>query len=544
LVGFEPAAVAKYNPLMSIAAIVQEVAMGKPLRVLLCEDSEDDASLLLRALRQGGYTPTVERVETAEAMNQALSAPWDVIISDYSMPRFSAPAALALVKERGIDIPFIIVSGTIDEESAVDAMRAGAQDFMTKGRFARLIPAIERELRESAIRSERRKMQEQLMISDRMASVGTLAAGVAHEINNPLAALMANLDLFAHDFAALVETAGGADAGGAWTAPRLREMDESLQDARECADRVRHIVKDLKIFSRADEDRRGPVDVHRVLESSVRMAWNEIRHRARLTKDYGDVPAVDANEARLGQVFLNLIVNAAQAIPEGNTDKNEIRVVTRRGTDRQVVVEVRDTGSGIPDAVLSKIFDPFFTTKPVGVGTGLGLAICHRIVHAMGGHIVVESEVGKGTTIRITLPMAEADAAAPTPIPTAVPLARRGRIMVVDDEPMLAGVIRRMLSSEHDMVSVTHAGEAIERIQKGERFDVILSDLMMPEITGMDLHAALKKIDPAQADRIVFMTGGAFTSRAREFMGEVRNPRLDKPFDVNTLRALIYSLLR
>ena len=511
--------------------------MNKDLRVLLCEDNEDDAALLTRALRQGGYNPTVERVETAEGMTAALtsSSTWDIIISDYSMPRFTAPAALALVKERGIDLPFIIVSGTIDEEAAVDAMRAGAQDFMTKGKFARLIPAIERELRESGIRSERRKMQEQLMISDRMASVGTLAAGVAHEINNPLAALMANLDLVAQDF---------TEKRGQWTAAQIQEMEESLRDARECADRVRHIVKDLKIFSRADEDRRGAVDVHRVLESSLRMAWNEIRHRARLVKDYGDVPFVDANEARLGQVFLNLIVNAAQAIPEGNTDKNEIRVVTKSDGDDSVVVEVRDTGGGIPEAVISKIFDPFFTTKPIGIGTGLGLAICHRIVMGMGGKIEVDSEVGKGTTIRITLPRAKTVPADDTPPPVAVPSGRRGRILIVDDEPMLGGVIRRMLTSEHDLQVVTTAREAIEMVTRGERFDAILSDLMMPEITGMDLHAALHAMAPDQADRIVFMTGGAFTTRAREFLGEVRNARLEKPFDVNTLRALIYSLMR
>lgn len=509
--------------------------MGKPLRVLLCEDSEDDANLLLRALNQGGYSPTVERVETPEGMTHALESQWDIVISDYSMPRFTAPAALAIIKERGLDVPFIIVSGTIDEEAAVDAMRAGAQDFMTKGRFARLIPAVERELREWGVRSERRKMQEQLMISDRMASVGTLAAGVAHEINNPLAALMANLDLMAQDF---------SEGRGDWSASRIQEMEESLRDARECADRVRHIVKDLKIFSRADEDRRGAVDVHRVLESSLRMAWNEIRHRARLAKDYGDVPLVDANEARLGQVFLNLVVNAAQAIPEGNTDKNEIRLVTKVDADGRVVVEVRDTGSGIPEAVISKIFDPFFTTKPIGVGTGLGLAICHRIVLGMGGQITVESDVGKGTTIRLTLPVAKTSLDSVTPPPLAVLTGRRGRVLIVDDEPMLGGVIRRMLAAEHDVVAVASAREAIELVKSGERFDVILSDLMMPEITGMDMHAALTVAAPDQAESIVFMTGGAFTSRAREFLGEVRNPRLEKPFDVNTLRALIYSRLR
>lgn len=529
--------------------------MGKPLRALLVEDSEQDALLVVRELKRGGFDVTFERVDTPEAMSAALAKQtWDIVLSDYCMPRFSAPMALGLVKERKLDLPFIIVSGTVGEEIAVKAIHAGAHDFMAKGKLARLIPAVERELRDAALRVERSKMQEQLLISDRMASVGTLAAGVAHEINNPLAALMANLDFAAQDVAQLAldvrshgsgtDGAGTNDGAAEWIATRLREIEEPLRDARESADRVGHIVRDLKIFSRSDEDKTGAVDVRRVMESSLRMAWNEIRHRARLVKEYGDVPPVEGNEGRLGQVFLNLIVNAAQAMPEGRADKNEIRVVTKQDDHDRVVVEVRDTGSGIPDSVISRIFDPFFTTKPVGVGTGLGLAICHRIVTALGGELTVESQVGKGTVFRAVLPVAKGDAVEVPPTPPAVAPGRRGRILVVDDEPMLGTAVRRMLSAEHEVLATTSARDAIGRVSKGERFDIILCDLMMPEVTGMDLHAELLRLAPEQAEKVVFMTGGAFTSQARAFLDQVRNLRVEKPFHVGSLRALVHGMLR
>lgn len=518
--------------------------MGKPLRALLVEDAEEDAILVLRELRRGGFDVTFERVDTPEAMSAALAKqPWDVVISDYSMPRFSAPLALALVKERKLDLPFIIVSGTVGEDIAVEAIHGGAQDFMAKGKLARLNPAIERELRDVMLRAERSKMHEQLLISDRMASVGTLATGIAHEINNPLAALMANVSFVAECVAELVREA--SDAGSAeWITSQLREIEEPLRDAIESADRIRNIVRDLKIFARSDEEKTGAVDVRHVMESTLRMAWNEVRHRARLVKDYGDVPLVEGNEGRLGQVFLNLVVNAAQAMPEGCAEANEIRVVTKQDDQGRVVVEVHDTGAGIPESVISRIFDPFFTTKAIGEGTGLGLAICHRIVTSLGGELNVESELGKGTVFRTVLPVATDGALAIAPAPTVGAPGRRGRILVVDDEPLLRAALQRMLSPEHDVVAVTSGLGAIERVSDGERFDVILCDLMMPEVTGMDLHAELLRLAPDQADKVIFMTGGAFTSRGREFLDKVLNPRVEKPFDVSVVRGLVHALLR
>jgi signal transduction histidine kinase len=504
----------------------------------MVEDDPDDAELVLTELRRGGYDVIHERVDAADAMRAALARePWDIVLSDFAMPTFSGAGALEVLREAGLETPFIIVSGTVGEETAVAAMRGGASDYVLKNSLARLRPAIERELRDAERRTEQRKMREQLLISDRMASVGTLAAGVAHEINNPLAAIYTNLELIAQS---LGEMASEAGSDG-----RIHELVEEVRDAREGAERVRLIIRDLKVFSRApDEERRGAVEVHRVIESSLRMAWNEIKHRARLVKEYGRVPPVDANEARLGQVFLNLIVNAAQAIPEGDAQHNVVRVSTELTSDGRVAISVSDTGTGIAPEDLSRIFDAFFTTKPIGVGTGLGLSISYRIVRSLGGEITVESERGKGSTFRIVLPpSAGLDEATPVPRVAATAV-RRGRVLIVDDEVMFAKAVARSLAIEHDVELAGSAGDALERVRRGQRYDVIVCDLMMPQMTGMELHAELARLEPDLAARIVFVTGGAFTAGARAFLDTVPNQRIEKPFETQQLRAVINDRVR
>jgi CheY-like chemotaxis protein len=274
------------------------------------------------------------------------------------------------------------------------------------------------------------------------------------------------------------------------------------------------------------------------------MAWNEIRHRAKLVKHYNKVPRVDANESRLGQVFLNLIVNAVQAMPEGNVAGNELRVTTGIEEGR-VVIRISDTGCGMTPDVQARLFTPFFTTKPTGVGTGLGLAISHKIITSLGGTLTFTSTAGQGTEFKVSLPVAPPDA---VPVTDRVPLVgsavRRGRVLVVDDEESLAQAIRRYLTNEHEVDAVSNGREALDRISAGERYDVILCDLMMPQMTGMELHEAVLKLDPDQARRMVFLTGGAFTQSAREFMETIENPRIEKPFDLKALRSLVNDLIR
>jgi len=641
------------------------VDRARNLRLLLVEDSEEDELLLVRELSRAGYTVDVLRVWTPEELQAALPGTWDVVISDWSMPRLDGLEAYRIVRNSDKEIPFIIVSGTIGEEIAVDALRAGVDDFMSKGKFARLGPAIERarsaaqvrrreretaaELdrrRDDIERSERllrvvldsvpdavivadrervlaanpaatkllgvsptdrtldaldgrldlllpdkvtevprdrqplpsalrgeaidrqelfvrprgsvdarfmrvtarpfshasgingaiavfhdisreRAAQEQLLISDRMASVGMLAAGVAHEINNPLAAVFANVEMITSTFG----------DGRSLQDADIKDLQEMLEDARVAADRVRQIVRDLKIFSRAEEEELRAVDLRGMLESTLRMARNEIRHRARLVTEYEDGLLARGSESRLGQVFLNLIVNAAQAIPEGRAERNTITVTSRRGAGEMAVVEVRDTGAGMSPETLRRLFTPFFSTKPQGEGTGLGLAIAHRIVTSLGGTIEVESTRGKGTMFRVTLPIALEETEATARISSPGIALRRARILVIDDEAMIGVAIRRLLARDHDVTAVTRAMEAVERIRSGERYDVIVCDLMMPQMTGMELHAELTGL--GQADKIIFLTGGAFTPAARHFLDRVPNQWIEKPFDAQLLRALI-----
>ncbi len=495
--------------------------MTTPLRVLHVEDSESDSALVLRELRKGGFDPIYERVETRPAFLDALRKEWDVIISDFSLPQYNGLVALVDARETGKDIPFILVSGTIGEVGAVNAMRAGAQDYVLKDSLSRLPLAIAREVKEAEMRAAQRAMTERLAISERMASAGMLAAGVAHEINNPLAVIIANLDVFA-------------------AAAHSKELDGPVRDAREAADCIRLIVRDVKLFARAENDEPVAVDVHEVIESSIRMASNEIRHRATIVKDYGRVPFVDSNAARLGQVVLNLLVNAAQAMTEGRATENAIRITTTREADR-VIIEIRDTGSGIPKEIIGRIFDPFFTTKPAGIGTGLGLALCHRMVTDLSGHITVESEAGRGTTFRVSLPIAT-NVAPPMESQIAKAVAdatRRARVLVVDDEAAIGRVLFAALSPHHDVTTVTTGRAALKLIESGERYDVILSDLMMPDVTGMEIHEQLSRTALDQAKRMIFLTGGAFTARACEFLDGVPNIRIEKPFVLSNVLDVI-----
>jgi signal transduction histidine kinase len=503
------------------------------LRALIVEDSPDDAALLLRELQRGGYEPTWERVQTAPDMEAALTSdPWDVVFCDYAMPRFSATEALEVVHRHGLDMPFIIISGTIGDEVAVTALRNGAHDVFQKGRLALLVPAIERELREAEMRRERAEMEQQLSISERLASVGLLAAGVAHEINNPLAMVLGGLELARRRLDQLQSEVAEKSA--------VAHVVDEIDAAYQAAERIRDVASDLRLFARSNDEERGPTDVERVMRSSLRMAQTEIRHRARLRLDFAPVPLVDANDSRLGQVFLNLLMNAAQAIPEGRAEENEIAVSSRVAEDGREVVSVRDTGTGISPENRKRLFTPFFTTKPIGLGTGLGLSICHRIISSFDGTISVESEEGRGSTFAVRLvPVGDSVPVVAPAEADEPPSARRGRVLVIDDEPGIGLLIRKVVERDHEVSVTTSAAEALGWIESGRRFDLILCDLMMPHMTGMDFFERLAHVEPEQAQQVVFLTGGAFTPRARQFLIDVGRPCVEKPFDIVDLHTMV-----
>ncbi len=401
--------------------------------------------------------------------------------------------------------------------------------------------------------TEQRRLEAQVAQADRMAALGRIAAGVAHELNNPLSYVLGNLEMARETLPQLLDEMLRVHAKiqqDPDLAPRVLKLSEQLRgltsvvrDASDGADRVRGIMRDLKSFSRPDsDDRRESVDVMRPLDAAVRMAWREIQPRARLTQDRQAVPLVLGVEGRLCQVFLNLLVNAAEALPDGESRANEVRIATSTAADGQAVIEISDTGPGISPLQQQHLFEPFFTTKGPGRGTGLGLSICHDIVRAHGGTIEVFSEVGLGARFRVTLP------AAPVTLPATVvrlpEVTCRGRILIVDDEPHVASTLRQSLARDHDVTVLSGGAEALRLITAGERFDVIFCDVMMPEVSGMDLHMALMTIARDQCDRIVFVTGGAFSPVIREFLSQVPNLHLEKPFTLRQVRGAVAELLQ
>ena len=377
-----------------------------------------------------------------------------------------------------------------------------------------------------------KQLQAKLVSAERIAAVGTLAAGVGHEINNPLAYLMLSLE--------------GVSQSLARGPEGLAEARASLDSAREGAERIRVIVRDLKVFSRQQGEERAMLDVNEVVVPALRMAAHAVRPRARLVEDFGQPPKVLGSEARLGQVMLNLLVNALQAIPEGSPEHHEVRVRTGRDDMGRALVEVSDTGCGMAPPVLARIFDPFFTTKSWGEGTGLGLAICQQIIQAHGGELRVSSEEGKGSSFTVLLPSAESRPAK-TPVPRAVTpapvLPPRRRILIIDDEPRLAQSMRMLIEPTHDVFVTTRGAEALAWVNEGQRFDLVLCDLQMPGTTGMDVYAHLSAHVPELAERLVFISGGAYTQATRDFVRSVRNRILEKPVRPDELLATIDEAL-
>jgi CheY-like chemotaxis protein/anti-sigma regulatory factor (Ser/Thr protein kinase) len=306
-------------------------------------------------------------------------------------------------------------------------------------------------------------------------------------------------------------------------------VGEALGEAAEGTRRVREIVGDLKVLSTGgDESVSEDVDVRAVLQSSANLARRLVLERARLELDLREVGPVAGNAARLGQVFLNLLVNAAQAIPEGSPERHRVMAACRVDDDGQVAVEVTDTGAGIPSAQLGKIFDPFFTTKPQGVGTGLGLAICQSIVAAHGGEIRVDSVEGRGSTFRVLLPVSRAASRADAR--EAAPPVPRGRVLAVDDEPFVLRTLERILSPLHEVAVASSAAEALARIAEDARFDAILCDVMMPGMNGMEFYRELERSHPELAARVIFVTGGALVDEVRAFLEGAGTPVVEKPF--------------
>lgn len=379
----------------------------------------------------------------------------------------------------------------------------------------------------------------QRLQAEKLASIGMLAAGVAHEINNPGAFVLGNIEalssqiMLIHErLRAVVEPAARGELEA-----MLFEVASILQESKEGMARIQRIVRDLSAFSHVDDDKQRLTGLNGAVESTLSLLRNELRHRAVVERDLRAVRLVRTSPARLGQVFLNLIINAAQALDEAEVKRNRILVRTYDSGD-DVVFEVSDNGPGIAPELLPRIFDSFFTTKPRGVGTGLGLPISQGIVRGLGGEITLETKLGAGATFRVRLPAEPAAKVGPPAGENATPIYQRRRILCVDDEALLLKAYRRMLADVHEIVTALGGRDALLILEKQRNFDLVLCDLQMPEMSGMDLYSEVKRLYPELGERFVFVTGGAFSAEAKRFL-EQAVTCLSKPFRIEELLTLI-----
>ncbi len=508
--------------------------------VMLVEDDRDMAEAIAVVLKGAGYE--IDRCyDGSEALEhlRAGTIP-DVILLDLLMPNVNGWAfrVAQRLNPEWASIPVIVMTGDGSPQSAaIDADRYLQKPVLP----AVLVETVERLL----LARERTLLETRSVELDRIRSLGVLAAGLAHEVNNPLGFVLGNLELAQREWHDLMgQLPGSAD-------DRATRLTHLLEQTQQGAERIASIVRGISIFARADTEQLVAMNVQDILESSVLLVASEIRNHAQLERDYASVPAVLGNPTKLGQVFINLLINAVHAIGTGDRAQHKIRVTTRVGIDSEVIISISDSGSGMPPELVQRIFDPFFSTKEIGSGMGLGLSISKGLVTGMGGSIRVESRVGAGSTFFVTLPAhlnalnaPSAAAAAPRAKVRTFPLAERATLLVIDDEPMMGEMLSNMLRSQYEVTALTSSRAALDLLETGQSFDLILCDLMMPDLTGMDLYSELACAHSEHAERLIFMTGGTFSEEARQFVDGLDMPFLTKPFRSETLRRVLAERLR
>ena len=505
------------------------------IRILHLEDNPDDAELVAMALRGADLAGGLVQVDHGPAYASALeSGAFDVVLSDYSLPGFDGLRALALLRERRLEIPFILVSGTIGEEKAIEVIREGATDFVLKDRLTRLESIVRRAVEEAAQRRGRRQAEEQLLRqrealyqSEKLAAMGTLLASVAHELNNPLSVVLGQANLLRRD------AVGG---------PLVARADKIEKAAERCA----RIVANFLALARQRPPERRAVALRQIVEAAVELLayslqQDSVEVRLELADD---VPCIQADGHQLQQVLINLVTNAHHALREAPPPRR-VTVRTRRDSLRELVVlEVLDTGAGVPPELRQRIFEPFFTTKPADRGTGLGLPLCLEIVQGHGGTMGVGPAEGGGAAFWIELPVCRETAALERPCEQSPDAAVDGRsILVVDDEPDVAEVLAETLRTRGHHVDVAHGGVAgLARLAKG-RYDLVFTDIKMPDLDGKKLFREAAGLDPSLPRRFVFTTGDGLSSETQGFFEATHRPILRKPFDLAEVHHVVARVL-
>jgi signal transduction histidine kinase len=515
--------------------------MPHGIKILLVEDNANDAELLVNQLNRHGLDFEYEVVDKEELFVSKLNSKIDIVLSDYALPQFDGFRALELLKQRSdLDIPFIIVSGTIGEDMAVKAMRCGAADYLLKDRIGRLGPAVEAALQQVKERRERKRLEAQFIEAQKMEVVGQLAGGVAHDFNNALAVIMGYGDLIAQDL------------------PPNHELLKYVEEINHAARRAAGLTQQLLIFSRKQTVQASPLNLNEVVESTEKMLRRLIDENIELTISCGEnMGQIKADSGYVWQVLMNLVANARDAMPGGGRIEIETSVVTLEehyvrkhfGTKagNYVVLRVTDTGAGMTDEVKKHLFEAFYTTKPPGKGTGLGLVTCQKIMRESGGHIDVSSELGKGTTFRIYFPQIEES------IPTSViPVSQTGpmrrgteTLLVVEDEPAVRHLAFGVLRNQgYEVLSAPNGQDALRVASehRGPPISLVITDVVMPRMGG---HAMAEWLKTSYPELKVLFTSGYNEEAIQKHggMGNVEVNFLPKPYTPRTLTLKVREIL-
>jgi len=510
--------------------------MQNSLRLLIIEDSEDDAALLLLLLRQAGLEINSERVDSSGALAQALNKNWDIIISDHSMPHFSGTEALKMARAKDADVPFIFVSGTIGEDVATEAMRTGAQDYVMKTNLKRLVPAVQRELRDAGERKERKRLDRRVQQLQKYEAIGRLVGGIAHDFNNMIGAIL-----------------GWAEMGCQETKPE-NGLHNRFQKIRDQSLRAGKLTSQLLAFAGGQVLQTRKINLNILVKEEMgflaRIIGEDIEVRVRAAPD---LRVTLADPTQIEQVLMNLCLNARDAMAGGGqlvieTQNVEVgadfcRDHAQAQPGSYVLLSVTDTGVGMDTATMENMFEPFFTTKETGKGTGLGLATVQGIVSQHRGFILTSSEPGKGTSFQVYLP---AGNGAHEPDDSAYvnqPLRGTETILLAEDHDGLRDTAQEMLQAlGYRILAASDGTKALELFkQNADQIDLIVMDVVMPSLSGPEAYLEMSAMRPGI--RVIFTTG--YTPKAKALVSMVERGAvvLRKPYSLTSLSQTVRGAL-
>jgi two-component system, cell cycle sensor histidine kinase and response regulator CckA len=511
--------------------------MASPLRALIIEDSENDCGLLLSILQRGGYDVTHQRVCSSTALTTVLDdGQWDIVISDYSMPGFKGTDALAMVRKKGLDVPFIFLSGTIGEEIAVNAMRAGAQDYVIKGNAARLLPAIQRELREAEVRRDRTQIAQRLRHLEKFEALGKLAGGVAHDFNNVIGAIM-----------------GWAELGFDRVSSDSPEA-KLFRNIGEQAKRAAGLTRQLLAYARRQVLEPKNIDLNVMVKETTTLLQKTIGEQIDVKMVLApDLQITRADPSQIEQVVMNLCFNARDAMPKGGQLLIETRNIDLDGyfckqhadtqPGRYIQLSVCDTGVGMDATTMERIFEPFFTTKEIGKGTGLGLATVMGIVKQHGGLLDVYSEPGKGTAFRVYLPAIDGVAEPPHQMNDAPVRGGTETILVAEDHDGMREMAQQILESlGYQLLLARDGKEAVDLFGAHRNsISLVLLDVIMPKLDGIDTYEQMCKAKPSVP--VIFTSGYSDHGPMLASLTQKGATILQKPYGSKVLARRVRELL-